>query len=114
MLARNGLAAGWLAAADAGAAMVATEEEFDSDLGAVSIRKFEAANGEMEGGCGAVGAACAEREGGADARGAELGPPDRVPVPAAAPLSNSSSGSRRWAWISLSRPSSKWKRCSWR
>src|ERR1017187_456897 len=31
---------------------------------------------------------------------------------AASPLSNCSSGSRRWAWTSFNKPSSKWKRCS--
>ena len=38
----------------------------------------------------------------------------RALEPPEAPLSSSSMGSRRCAWISLSMPSSRWKRCSWR
>ena len=39
-----------------------------------------------------------------------------VLVVAGAPswLRRSSMGMRRWTWTSLRRPSSRWKRCSWR
>lgn len=63
---------------------------------------------------GAEGDEEAGRAGGAEGLAeAGVGDPGREPgPPEATPLSSSSKGRRRCAWTSLSRPSSKWKRCS--
>ena len=82
-----------------------------------------AAKGENEGVAGGAGGAVergVEADAGADevragedgVLGAVLG---RLPAGwLERPLRISSMGNRRWAWISLRRPSSRWKRCSWR
>ena len=57
-----------------------------------------------------LGNAEAECEDGDEGRG---GVAERPPVAEEeTPLRSSSSGMRRWAWMSLRRPSSRWKRCS--
>lgn len=87
----------------------------------------EGPNGEMEGAAGSDGAvagrpgdadagrelAVTEEEMGADREGA-VEADGRVPDEEETPLRSSSNGMRRCAWMSLSRPSSRWNRCSWR
>jgi hypothetical protein len=133
--ARGGLPVASVEIADAGVgiddgrSIVATGPPEDSGLrpesGFVPELQLPAAGpkGEMDGAAGWATGAGPVRDGAAVGLEVERGALDAAAprtfaempgAPVATPLSNSSRGSRRCAWISLSRPSSRWKRCSWR